>query len=92
MYTYGEVEWVAVEGVGVVHSFTIVRMNAVDPVFSTLVPYCVAMVDLPEGVRFLTNITDVDVDSVSIGMPVEVHFAPLDEGGTVHMPFWRPHR
>lgn len=38
------------------------------------VPYAVAVIDLDEGVRLLTDIVDCPVDQVRIGARVEVRF------------------
>ena len=37
-----------------------------------------------------TNIVDCAPKDVKIGMAVEVYFTPVDEAGTIHLPFWRP--
>jgi uncharacterized OB-fold protein len=52
-------------------------------------PYAVAMVELEEqpGVRLTTCLVDVDLDTVEVGMPVEVVF---DEQGDVALPLFRP--
>ena len=41
------------------------------------------LVDLEEGVRIVSNLTDVATDDVRIGLPVEVHYAPT-AGGPPH--------
>ncbi|HVT58343.1 MAG TPA: Zn-ribbon domain-containing OB-fold protein [Thermoanaerobaculia bacterium] len=45
-------------------------------------PYLVALVDLEEGVRLTAQLTDVDLDEVRIGMPVEMVTRRLQERGT----------
>jgi uncharacterized OB-fold protein len=52
-------------------------------------PYVIAVVALAEdaGVRLTTNIVDVDADSMSIGMEVEVVFEADDD---VWIPLFRP--
>ena len=62
-------------GLGAVYSFAIVR-QAFDPEFLAEVPYVVALVELDEqpGLLLLTNVVDIDVDAVEIGMRVEVTF------------------
>lgn len=42
--------------------------------------YIVAMVDLDEGVRVMTQLVDVHYADVHIGDPVHVLFQPLDDG------------
>jgi hypothetical protein len=58
------------------------------PPFDQLVPYVVALVDLDEGPRMMTNIVDCDADSVAIGQRVAVDFAEEVEG--VALPFFHP--
>jgi uncharacterized OB-fold protein len=51
-------------------------------------PYVVALVDLAEGVRMMTNIIDCPVDTVTVGMPVRLAWEPLSDGR--HLPVFRP--
>jgi uncharacterized OB-fold protein len=43
-------------------------------------PYAVALVDLDEGHRFMTNIVGCGPDDVRIGMPVQVTWEALEDG------------
>ena len=74
-------------GRGTVYTFTIVRQYGMAP-FASMVPYVVAMIELPEGPRLLGNVTDCDPESVRIGMEVEM-YALLAEPD-VGVPMWRP--
>ena len=74
-------------GVGTVHTFTVIRQNWAEP-FRALVPYVVAIVELEEGPRMMTNITDCAPDDVHIGMPVEAYAIAVEDG--LGVPFWRP--
>ena len=47
-----------------------------------------ALVDLEEGVRLVTNLVDVDKESVRFDLPVEVVWAPASDG--YHVPLFRP--
>ncbi len=85
----GEPEWKTCTGRGTVYTYSIVRQSHSRP-FRDLVPYVVAMIDLDEGVRMMTNIVDCPVDEVRIGMPVEVVFAEAVDD--IALPFWRPVR
>ena len=80
-------EWRESSGRGTVHTFTIIRQNYAQP-FRDMLPYVVAMVELEEGPRLMSNVTDVAADDVTVGMAVEVHFEPLDEN--VGLPLFRP--
>lgn len=62
-------------------------------------PYVVAMVELVEApdVRLVTNIVDIPVEDVRIGLEVEVFFedwaaSPSDEDARVWVPLFRPVR
>lgn len=83
----GVPEWKDASGRGHVYSFTIIRQNWAEP-FRAMLPYVVAMVELEEGPRLMTNITDCDAGSVTVGMPVEVWFAPVEDG--LALPMFRP--
>ena len=65
---------------GVVYSYTIVRQAPA----GVAVPYVLGYVDLPEGVRVLTQIDVKDVGLVRIGMPVvlELHVISTDVDGS----------
>ena len=65
----GPVEWVEASGRGTVYSFTVIRQNYSRP-FRDWIPYVVALVDLEEGPRVMTNIVDCEPDDVRIGMAV----------------------
>ena len=43
-------------------------------------PYVVALVELEEGIRLVSNLVGVAPDGVTIGMPVEVRFEEFDDG------------
>jgi uncharacterized OB-fold protein len=43
-------------------------------------PYVVALVELDEGTRIVTNLVDVAPEAVTIGMPVAVCFEEFDDG------------
>ncbi|TBL79850.1 Zn-ribbon domain-containing OB-fold protein [Paenibacillus thalictri] len=71
------VEWIESKGKGKVYSYTVVRRSPL--AFSDDVPYVVAMVELEEGVRMLSNIIHCSVDEVCCDMPVEVVFEKRGE-------------
>ena len=65
--------WIKASGAATVYSFTVVR-HAIHPDFSAQVPYVIADIELAEGSIMTSNVTDVPVEEVAIGMPVEVWF------------------
>ena len=70
---FGEIEHFVASGRGTLHTFTVTHQNQA-PGFREEVPYVLAVVELDEGVRLMTNIVGCAPDQVSIGMPVEVVF------------------
>ena len=83
----GQVEWVEATGEGTVYSFTVIRQNF-SRSFRHLIPYVVALVDLDEGVRLMTNIVGIDPDDVRIGMRVRVRFESVSEDTSI--PLFEP--
>jgi len=81
------VEWIRASGRGAVYTFTVTHQNQA-PGFRGEVPYVLAVVELAEGVRLLTNIVDCPPDEVRIGMPVEVVFE--DVTPTITLAKFRP--
>jgi uncharacterized OB-fold protein len=78
-----DLAWDTVEasGRGTVHSFVMPQ----HPRFPFLeYPYVVALVDLEEGTRLVSNLVDVAPEEASIGMAVEVCFAEFDGGLVLH--------
>ncbi|MFJ1993434.1 bifunctional MaoC family dehydratase N-terminal/OB-fold nucleic acid binding domain-containing protein [Streptomyces asiaticus] len=74
----GSQRWETFEasGAGTVFSYVVMHhppFPAFDP------PYAVALVELAEGVRMVSDITGVPYDKVRIGMPVELEFLRVDE-------------
>ena len=74
----GQVEWIDAAGGGTVYSFTVIRQNF-SRSFRHLIPYVVALVDLDEGARLMTNIVGCGPDDVAVGAAVRVRFEPVSE-------------
>lgn len=58
-------------------------------------PYIVAMVELDDepDVRLMTNVVDVSIDDIRVGLPVEAFFEEWgDEHNRVWLPLFRPRR
>ena len=51
-------------------------------------PYVVAIVELAEGPRLLTNVVGCTPESVTVGMPVEVTWEELSDGR--NLPLFHP--
>jgi uncharacterized OB-fold protein len=83
----GELEWREASGKGQVYTYTVVR-RAATPAFADKVPYVLAIVELEEGPRLVTNIVGCRPEEVRVGMPVKATFERYsDEVGLV---FFRP--
>ena len=80
--------WEKVSGRGTLHTFTIVMRGQKG--FPLPTPYVLAVVELAEGARLMTNLIGVAADpaAVRIGMPVEVVFE--DVTPEVTLPRFRP--
>jgi uncharacterized protein len=66
-------------GEGTIYTYSIVRLNR-HPMFAPLVPYAVAYVDLDEGFRIMSNILDVDVESLQVGDRVKLAWEDQESG------------
>jgi uncharacterized OB-fold protein len=72
------VDWVTSAGLGTIYSFTVIRQNP-SRSFRHLLPFVVALVDLDEGPRMMSNIVGCDPADVVIGARVRVRFEPVSE-------------
>jgi len=90
VYTGGQVEWVKSSGKGTVHTFSVIRRNYPEPYFEPFTPYVVAMIDVAEGVRMMSNVIGCALEDIKIGMTVEVYFGCVSEALQLFLPFWRP--
>jgi len=83
-----EVEWRRVSGRGTVHTFTVVHRGQRN--FPLPTPYVIAIVELAEGPRLMTNLVGIEPDpaKIRIGLPVEVVFE--DVSADVALPRFRP--
>jgi uncharacterized protein len=79
--------WAQVSGRGSVYSYTVVKSNS-PSYFLADIPYVVAIIQLEEGVRMLSNVVGCDPDDVCCDMPVEVIFEKLDDEFT--LPKFKP--
>ena len=78
--------WERASGEATVSHFTVVHQAPI-AAFQAGGPYVLAMVDLAEGVRMMTNIVRCDPDTVHIGMKVRVAF---EQRGPVNLPVFAP--
>ena len=80
-------QWVRASGRGTVYSFTVTHQNQA-PGFRESLPYVLAVVQLDEGPRLMTNVVGSSPEQVRIGMPVEVVFE--DVTPEITLPKFRP--
>ena len=82
------VEIVELSGRGTIYSFSIIH-HPPSPFFEY--PVLAALVELEEGIRMVSNLTDVDPATISgtslVGQAVEVTFVPTD--GDAAVPVFR---
>jgi uncharacterized OB-fold protein len=72
-------EWRAASGAGSVYAFLVEHRPNLPDVFGDA-PYVVALVELEEGVRMMTNVVGCAPGEVTVGMPVRVTWEPLSDG------------
>jgi uncharacterized OB-fold protein len=80
-----EWETVASKGKGTVHSYVVMHHPKI-PGYDY--PLAVAVIDLDEGTRFVSDIVDCEPDQVEIGMRVEMKMEKVDNDWS--LPVFRP--
>ena len=81
-----KVEWFKTSGKGKLYSYVIHHR----PMPGFTPPYSIAVVELDEGPRMMTNIVDCPQtpEALQLDMRLEVGFTPISD--TIHLPQWRP--
>jgi uncharacterized OB-fold protein len=79
--------WVEASGRGVVYSYTVIRQNK-SPEFRDDVPYNVALIQLEEGPRMMSNVIDIAPGDLRVDLPVNVVFDPVS--AEISLPRFRP--
>jgi uncharacterized OB-fold protein len=74
-----ELGWRPSPGRGEVYAFSVMH-RAGSPFLADRVPYVVALVQLDEGARLMTNIVGCEPGAVRVGMPVSVTWEELSDG------------
>ena len=70
--------WTPMSGKGQVYSYTVMH-RAPAASFSAELPYVVALVELEERVRMISNIVGCPPEQVRIGMPVTVVYEDIND-------------
>jgi len=81
-------EWRPASGKAKLVAFA-VNTYGVPAAFIESLPYVLAIIELPEGPRMISNIVGCAPDSLRNGMALEVVFERQDDGEVV-LPKWRP--
>lgn len=79
--------WIASQGRGKIYTFVVYHV-AYHPGFQGDLPYAVAVVQLEEGPRLLTNIVDCPIAEIACEMPVQVSWKDINE--ETSLPVFRP--
>jgi uncharacterized OB-fold protein len=81
------IEWRPAAGTGEVHAVSVHHKPGPgrDPGDG---PYAVALVELPEGVRMMSNVVGCPPERVAVGMALRVVWHPLSDGR--HLPQFTP--
>jgi uncharacterized protein len=83
----GNLGWQELSGKAKLASFS-VTLAGVEPVFAVDLPYVLALVDLKEGLRMMSNIVDCKTEELRIGMDLVVTFRDCTED--ISLPLFRP--
>jgi uncharacterized OB-fold protein len=76
-----DVDWAVATGKATLYSFAV--MHQPYPGFENEVPYNIALVELEEGVRCISNVVGSENSDLRIGMPLEVVFEDLSDEVTL---------
>ena len=77
-----DTDWMEASGRGTIYSYTVIAHSDVQP-FHSWLPYVVALVELEEGPRLVTNIVGCEPREVTVGQRVEVVFEKIDDAVTL---------
>src|SRR5262249_13618985 len=80
-------EWRQSPGTGTVYAVT-VEYKPQNPLMADRAPYAVALVDVDDGIRMLSNVVGCPPGDVSVGMPVQITWEELSDGR--HLPLFEP--
>jgi uncharacterized OB-fold protein len=72
-------EWRDASGRGTVYAVS-VQHRAANPTMADRVPYAVALVELEEGPRVMTNVINTPPEDVRVGQSVQLAWEPLSDG------------
>jgi uncharacterized OB-fold protein len=79
--------WTEASGRGQLFSWVIAH-HPVHPALVDKVPYVIALVELEEGIRMVTNLIDCPIESVSVDMPLVLDWQ--DVSNELSIPQFKP--
>jgi uncharacterized OB-fold protein len=81
-------DWREASGNGTVHAVSVQHLPSMPLPAYTERPYAVALVELTEGVRMMSNLVGCAPEDVTVGMPVSVTWEEMTDGR--HLPQFTP--
>ena len=84
-----DLEWREASGRGEVYACSVMHRSG-NPLMADRVPYVVALIELEEGARMLSNVVGTPPEEVEVGMPVKVAWEELSDGRA--LPLFEPRR
>jgi hypothetical protein len=64
---------------GKVLTWSVIRVAP--PAFASEVPYVVAVLEMEDGTRLTSQLVDVDLDRIEVGMPIRLEFRKMRQYG-----------
>lgn len=80
-----QLTWITASGRGTLYAFTVVH-QAFGP-YAAEAPFIIGIIELEEGVRMMSRITDATREQITVGAAVEVTFRAAEDGAT--LPYFR---
>lgn len=80
-------EWRGSSGKGTVYAVSVQHRPA-NPTMTERVPYVVALVELDDGIRIMSNVIGTNPEDVAVGQPVQLTWEALSDGR--HLPQFEP--
>lgn len=82
-----ELEFTSASGRGEVYAFSVMHRPG-NPTMKDKIPYVVALIDIDEGVRLMSNVVGCEPGEVQVGMQVQVTWEELSDGRA--LPLFEP--
>ena len=77
--------WRESSGRGTIYAASVQEKPA-NPLMADRVPYVVALVELEDGIRLMSNVINCEPYDATVGKPVQLAWEPLSDGR--HLPQW----